>query len=276
VSKTIYNKTLRNLSMDIMNLLQRISITFAVGFACTYGSIQFFVLPELYQDVLIRGKVIKEGVRSCTDRYDAIKHVLASLPVGYKVLDIGASQGYFSFRMSQDFQARCTMIEDSYTITDVVWRTGDYLRVLCELNAHIPNLVLLQKRCSAQDIVHLSTLEQFDLICAFSVIHHMRNAVTDPHEQYLKIIDTLLYMAPVVLIETPVNTGEHTLFIQKALQERGGMLLYQSSRGTLLYEIYLFDRRIPSEHAASLVPNIQRVTYEQFHGTYSSDPQMLQ
>ena len=106
-------------------------VIFLFTFTCLTIS-QPYDLPEIYQDVLIKGKVVKKGVRACADRYEAIQEVLRYLPRGFKALDIGASQGYFSFRMAEDFGARPVMIEDSYTMSNVVWRTGEYLQYLCQ------------------------------------------------------------------------------------------------------------------------------------------------
>lgn len=250
----------------------QITIHFTLLYILAVNAIQLseastFNLPEIYQDVLIKGQVKQFGIRKCSDRYEAIKTILSSLPRNFKSLDIGASQGYFSFRMAEEFKARCTLIEDSYTITDVTWATGDYLHYLCEQNSHLSNLTLLQKRVFATELKQLYTLEKFDVVLAFSVVHHMKKKSEEPHETYIDIIDALLQLAPVVLIETPVNTGDHTLFIQKILQEKNGRLLYQSYRDTLLYEIYVFDRRTLYQ-TSSVLPSISMKTYRFFNGTY--------
>lgn len=228
-----------------------------------------FHLPEIYQDIYINGKIVQNGVRSCNDRYEAIKPILESLTSNFKVLDIGACQGYFSFRMAEEFGARCTMIEDNYAISNKIWHTGDYLHYLCEKNAHLKNITLLKQKVFLEELINLKKLEEFDVVIAFSVIHHMRKSVTEPYETYSKIIDVILDLAPVVLIENPINTGEHTFFIRKVLQEKRGRLVYTSPRGTLTYEIYLFDKRKSSNRESSL-PNISNITYKLFNGCYNS------
>ncbi len=226
-------------------------------------------LPELYQDVLIQGEVVKPGVRKCQDRYEAIQEVLKTLSQSFKTLDIGASQGYFSFRMADEFGARCTMIEGGYPISDFVWNTGELLKYLCEQNGHLKDLTLLQTQIFAGDLVKLGKQEAFDLIVAFSVIHHMRKSPSASYEVYSEVIDAILPLAPVVLIENPVNTGDHTQYIRNALQDRGGRVIYESTRGSLTYEIYLFDRRTSFPERSQL-PHLSQDTYETFHGTYSS------
>jgi len=228
-----------------------------------------FSLPELYQDVLIRGRVVRQGVRSCSDRYLAIKPVLDTLPKDFKSLDIGASQGYFSFRMAEEYRARCTMVEEAYSISQAKWRTGDLLNYLCRKNDHLENVVLLQKKFYAEDFQLLSQHESFDVVLAFSVIHHMKKSPEEDNTVYADVIDKLLKLAPVVIIENPVNTGFHTRFIRNILQEKGGKILYTTSRGTLVYETYLFHNR-NSFSESSLEPNISSLTYHRFNGTYNN------
>jgi hypothetical protein len=224
-------------------------------------------LPEIYQDVLIKGEVIHQGVRSCADRYEAIKSILATLPKGFKVLDLGASQGYFSFRMADEWQARCTMVEDGYAVTNQVWNTADYLKYLCEKNSHLRDVALLKKKFFAKELNLLRQQEEFDLVCAFSVIHHMKHSADESHDVYLGIIDGILALAPVVLIEMPANTGDHTVFIRKALRKRGGKVIYQSNRDTLIYEIYLFDKRTSYPEQSDL-KGLSRETFITFNGCY--------
>lgn len=226
-------------------------------------------LPEIYQDVFIQGKVVKKGVRSCEDRYEAIRPVLETLPQGFKSLDIGASQGYFSFRFAYEYGARCTMIEDGYANTRYIWNTADYLIELCKANSDLRNLTVLKQKFFEKDFRRLRMVEEFDLVSAFSVIHHMRKSNRESLGVYEGVIDAILHLAPVALIENPVNTGYHTVFIRNLLLAKKGKCIFTTKRGGLTYEIYLFDRRngLVTE---SQLPNLSQETYEFFHGAYSS------
>lgn len=226
-------------------------------------------LPELYQDVIIQGNIVHNGVRECSNRYDALKPILETLPRGFKSLDIGASQGYFSFRMAEDYKAQCTMIEDGYTITTSIWQTAEYLKYLCEANNHLKNITLLKKRFFIEDFQSLSNLEEFDIVLALSVIHHIRKNEAEPFEYFLHVIDAILAMAPIVIIENPINTGEHTTFIRTALIQKGGKVIYTSERGSLTYEIYLFDKRKNVGNASPASP-LKRETYLKFNGIYTN------
>ncbi|MCH9612260.1 MAG: hypothetical protein S4CHLAM102_07460 [Chlamydiia bacterium] len=226
-------------------------------------------LPEIYQDVLIRNQVTIPGERSCSDRFQAIQEVLNSLPNQFKSLDIGASQGYFSFRMAEDYGARCTMIEDGYPNSNTIWSTGDYLHHLCQENSHLSNLCLLQRQFTPHQFAELAQLERFDVVIAFSVIHHMRRNNQEPFTIFDQAIENILSLAPVVIVENPINTGEHTQYIRKKLLEKGGRVIYTSPRGTLVYEIILFDRRDQNDSPVQL-SNLSPTTYKKFNGTYSS------
>lgn len=226
-------------------------------------------LPEIYQDIVINGKTVQKGVRSCIDRYEAIKPMLNSLPKNAKTLDIGASQGFFSFKMAEEYKYRCTMIEGGYKISEQEWQTGRFLNQLCKENHALQNITLLEQLFSLNDLKKLQNLETFDLVLAFSVIHHMRESLSDPFANFIEVIDVILKLGEVVLIENPINTGDHTLFIRQALKDRGGTVIYRSPRGTLTYEIYLFDKR-QMRQQVSLMPNLQPTTYHLFNGTYTT------
>jgi hypothetical protein len=228
-----------------------------------------FQLPEIYQDVFIEGKIVKNGIRECSKRYEVMKEIFKTLPFQFKALDIGASQGYFSFRMTSEFRARCTLIEGGYTTTNTVWQTGDYLRYLCEQNKSLKDMTLLTTRVYASDLRLLHTLEEFDVVLALSVIHHMKEHEDQPNTVYEELVDAILSLAPVVFIETPVNTGPHTQIVKQILYAKGGELIYSSRRGTLIYELYLFNKGIV-EKKMSILPNLQARTYTLFGGSYKS------
>ncbi len=236
-------------------------------FLCSLSYAQKYQLPEIYQDVLIRGETIQKGIRDCADRYAAIEPILKTLPKQFKSLDIGASQGYFSFRMAHDYQARCTMLEDAYTTTSQIWQTGDYLKYLVEKNAY-PNSFLLQQKFYAEELQSLASFEQFDIVLALSVIHHMKKFPEESNDAYKEVINSLFLLAPVVIIENPINTGFHTQYIRALLQEKKGKIIHRSIRGTLTYEIYLFDTRI--DFSSRRLPDISKTTFQKFNGTYAN------
>ncbi|MCF7852612.1 MAG: hypothetical protein K9M07_05165 [Simkaniaceae bacterium] len=226
-------------------------------------------MPEIYQDILVNNKVIKKGIRSSEDRYNAIRKVLGSLPKNFKALDLGASQGYFSFRMANEFGARCIMIEDGYLNSAKHWKTGDLLHGLCMANSELKKLTLLKKKVCLKDLEEISKKEKFDVVLAFSVIHHLRHRNSDSFDTFDKAIEHLLNLAPVVLIENPQNTGIHTRYIREKLIKNNGKVIFSSNRGQLLYEIFLFDRR-KSHQVESRCTDLSAEIYNSFNGSFKN------
>lgn len=148
---------------------------------------------EVYQDILVDGITIKQGVKDCIVRYPFIKNILDSYKRPVTVLDIGASEGYFSLRIASEYNATCVMIEGDKTLL---------LPQICGLNKNLKNLVVLQKFITPQDLKELGECEHFDLVIAFNVIHQMKEA-------WKESIDYLLTLGDYILIETP-PPGCHT------------------------------------------------------------------
>ena len=111
-----------------------------------------------YQDVWIKGNLHEAGQRDCTARYAAIKSNLSG--DGFSVLDMGAYSGYFSFRLAEDFNAKCLAIDDYI-----------HLPKLVRANAN-PNVKALNKRLS---LGQFQDLGRFDVILCLSFLHHVDN-----------------------------------------------------------------------------------------------------
>src|SRR5437868_8612780 len=70
----------------------------------------------IYQDIVFGDKIYSIGSDLCEPRYKIFKKVLDSCKRPFTVLDLGAAQGYFSFRIAQDYlQSSCVMIEANNT-----------------------------------------------------------------------------------------------------------------------------------------------------------------
>ena len=79
---------------------------FTVSFCFTLMGVPHFGGGD-YQDIFINGETVATGYRMCAERYEAIKKVLDKYKRPITVLDIGASQGYFSFRIASDYPSVC-------------------------------------------------------------------------------------------------------------------------------------------------------------------------
>lgn len=145
-----------------------------------------------YQDILINGELIFKGVGpDCPYRYEAIKKALAVYNRPIKVLDIGASNGYFSLRIAQDFDALCVMADLS-----------DRLRDICELNTEVNKLIYLKRALSLEDFRMLAQHEHFDVVLALNVVHHM--------SPWREILDTIFELGDTIIIETPPANDNRT------------------------------------------------------------------
>lgn len=130
----------------------------------------------IYQDVFVHNQLIIKGLNLCDERYNLIKPVFDLFQTSFSVLDIGAAQGYFSFRIAFDYpHAHCTMIDENSS--DYRYH-GDLLYDLCRLN-QLDNVTYLRKRMSYNDLCFLSRREHFDVVLAFLVVHQMAEKLAD-------------------------------------------------------------------------------------------------
>jgi len=126
---------------------------------------------EQYQDIFINGKIVKPANNNqfdCETRYTIIKKVLDKYNRPFTMLDIGASQGYYSFRTAYDYNSVCVMIEGNNNEYPL---TGDQLLHLCKCNTSLDNIILFQKPIVIADLQHLSECEHFDVILAMNILH---------------------------------------------------------------------------------------------------------
>jgi hypothetical protein len=154
----------------------------------------------IYQDVIIHNQVVKTGTNICDVRFEKIKPVLESLHKPFSVLEIGAAQGYFSFRMAYEYPyAHCTMIERDggyYTYH------GGLLYDLCNINK-LDNITFLKTDLTYKDLVFLNKKEHFDVVLAFLVVHQL--AETLPEQ--IAFFNTILSLGDNVIIEVAAEVA---------------------------------------------------------------------
>jgi SAM-dependent methyltransferase len=155
---------------------------------------------KVYQDIYLKGRVVRHGTRSSEERYQAVAEVLKNYPRSFTVLDIGANQGYFSFRIAHEFDAICVMIE----------KQPDLLEN-CRQNES-DRVVLLQRAVSARELKSLSQTEHFDVVLALNVIHHFR-------WRWRMAARAILNLGDTVIIESPPNndTGSRGKWIRRPI-----------------------------------------------------------
>ncbi|MFD2046670.1 class I SAM-dependent methyltransferase [Ornithinibacillus salinisoli] len=171
----------------------------------------------MYQDIWVKGKVVQKGQRECENRYKKIKEQLTKnyRNEPFTVLDLGANNGYFSFRIAEDFNARVTMIE-----------SNDKIREIVKLNEN-DHVELINRHISENELNKLVQKEKFDVILALSVLHHF--------EGYEQVIDTLFHSSKFVFIEPSAleeskggYNSSRVIGIMKNLQARNPEILTYS------------------------------------------------
>jgi len=183
------------------------------------------VRKEVYQDILVDGVTIKEGVKDCEIRYSNIKKILDNYKRPFTVLDIGASEGYFSLRIAAEYpNSTVVMLEGDSTLL---------LPHICQLNKRLKNIVVLEKFITPKDLKELGECEHFDLVLSFNVMHQMKDL-------WKESIDNLLTLGDHVLIETP-PPGCHTSANKDNLPLIEAYLA-QDKRGTVVAQVPRYGR----------------------------------
>lgn len=165
----------------------------------TSGDLESFLnrFPEpIYQDIVI-GKIIYPiGTDRCDDRYELIKPILNLYDRPFSVFDLGAAQGYFSFRIAQEYpQSSCIMVEADETF--YYSRHGSMLYDLCLKNRDLNNIFYLNKKMNLSDLIFLNHREHFDVVIAFLVVHQIDQGL----EKQIKIIKNLLQLTDNLILE---------------------------------------------------------------------------
>lgn len=179
---------------------------------------------EQYQDIIINNVVVSPGVRECANRYEALHTFLKNYNRPFTMLDIGASQGYFSFRAAHDFpDSSCVMIEGGYSAE---WQIAQQLQDLCQLNTDLKNITFLQKKISVDELIQLGHCEHFDVTLLFNIAHHFGPLWKD-------LLDAIFALGDHVIIETP-TAQENSICgpIEKYIKDKGGILICQTPRHT--------------------------------------------
>ena len=154
-----------------------------------------FELKAHYQDIIINGVLLAEGSYACKTRYSVLKNLLDNYTRPFTVLDLGASEGYFSFTIARNYQAVCIMLEGNYAhISNEV--TADRLEELCKENTDISTCVLLKKHISRNELKILSECEHFDVVLALNFINHFGSYWQTAAEHILALGDYIIIESP--------------------------------------------------------------------------------
>ena len=169
---------------------------------------------EQYQDIIINNAVVKKatGNHNSEARYEIIRQVLNKYRRPFTMLDIGASQGYFSFRAAHDYDCVCVMIEGNNAEYPKV---GTQLLDLCKANNTLEKVILLNKRIIPEDLRTLGECESFCVVLALNIIHWFG-------PRWREVADLILALGDNIIVETPPeenNASEAQNLLRRSIEE---------------------------------------------------------
>jgi hypothetical protein len=151
---------------------------------------------EQYQDIIINGEVVQKATHNHQDgeaRFAILDQVLQQYKRPFTMLDIGASQGYYSFKAAQKYpQSVFVMIEGNNQHYPLI---GTQLLDLCKENTALNNIVLLNKAIELADLQRLGECEHFGVVVVFNIIHWF--------DDWKTVTDAILNLGKNIIIETP-------------------------------------------------------------------------
>ena len=141
---------------------------------------------DTYNDVRIKGQTISSGYRESEDRYKEIFKFCKKFNRPISVLDLGAAEGYFTFRLSEDFSGVFIAVESD---------SKRNLLDTCKKNNN-RNILLLEKQMNLKSLKNLKEVQHFDIVLALNIVHHF-------DEPFQDVIDTLVSMSSFCFFEHP-------------------------------------------------------------------------
>ena len=217
-----------------------------------------------YQDLWINGEILSKGCGpDCPSRYETLRPLLNAFKRPFSVLEIGANNGYFCFRIANDYDATCVMIDGT-----------DRLKNICKANSSLKRIVYLQKFVNANDLIKLAQTEHFDLVLCFHVLHHV---------DWKPFFSALLKLGDHVVIETPpIDDGFVALIpaipeiIQYLLNQPDGVQIgsFVRQRPEIKDHMILFSnpRNLSDLPKTPWIPGISLATFYAFNGVYPNFP----
>lgn len=217
---------------------------------------------EQYQDIIINNLVVKKasGNHDTEARYEVIREVLNRYRRPFCMLDIGASQGYFSFRAAHEYDCVCVMIEGNNAEYPKV---GTQLLDLCRANDSLANIILLNNEIVPENLVKLGECESFSVVLALNIIHWFG-------QLWKEVADAIFNLGDNTIIETPPEekqASKEQNHLRKEIEEylifRGAKIIGKVPRHTsdnAMAGIYLLEsekKRLVRKHWLAPITNDQ-------------------
>jgi SAM-dependent methyltransferase len=227
------------------------------------------------QDLVVDGETYRVGTDHCESRYELIKPVLELYDGAFSVLDVGAAQGYFSFRIAQDYpHSTCVMAESDDT--SYYAHHGSMLRDLCRLNRALPNVVHLDKRLDLADLAYLHEAEHFDVVLALLVVHLMEDTL----REQIQVLNALMALGDHVVVEVAAEVGvlctAYVEYLGRALDARylGEVRRHKDPHSQAIGKFLWFTppgAQAPSPRPRHDRPALGAATFARLNGAHPAD-----
>ena len=141
---------------------------------------------DTYNDIRINGKTLSLGYRNSEKRYSEIFKFCKKFNRPISVLDLGAAEGYFTFRLAEDFHGVFVAVESN---------PERKLLELCKKN-NDQKVLLLNKQMNLKNLKNIKEVQHFDIVLALNIIHHF-------DEPFQDVLETLVSMSSFCFLEHP-------------------------------------------------------------------------
>ena len=141
---------------------------------------------DTYNDIRINGKTLSLGYRNSEKRYSEIFKFCKKFNRPISVLDLGAAEGYFTFRLAEDFPGVFVAVESN---------PERKLLELCKKN-NDHKVLLLNKQMNLKNLKNIKEVQHFDIVLALNIVHHF-------DEPFQDVLETLVSMSSFCFLEHP-------------------------------------------------------------------------
>ena len=179
---------------------------------------------KVYQPIWIKGVKGNRFQRECSDRYQPIRELASRFNRPFSVLDIGANYGYFDFRLMEEFDCTCIMVDRKLIMP------------LIKGNEVENRAVWINRHIDAETLKSLSKCEHFDIVLGLAVLHHFEN--------------------PALAYEAMCDLGSYTFFEIPGDDDFGAT---HPERHRMIKK--LFENEIPIDYFPSHVSSCKRPWY---------------
>jgi hypothetical protein len=163
-----------------------------------------------FQDIIINNQIIFKSRNSdyCAKRYNLITSHIKQWNSRFNdnnqlsMIDLGAAQGYFSFKLAHELKINAVMVEDGQSACTIDNDHRSYLKDLCKANERC-NVFLLAHNITSQNLHYLNLFDHFNIVLALNVLHYLKN--------WKDCLQLILELGDLIFIEVPFDDADKTV-----------------------------------------------------------------